>query len=123
MLLLRGAELNLRFVDLKDDEPDFLASLDLQVERADGDLLLCDIIFDTNFSKIVGIAFNARLYLAMLAVGKLRLRAKQGVHGTHCAKVTPGKASGVEIGQRIRHFSAHVELARTGKGLALLLSF
>lgn len=56
MLLQNGAERTRNFVDLKDDEQNFLASVGVRKEKASGDLFLCSICLSRNFDNILGTA-------------------------------------------------------------------
>lgn len=58
MLLQKGAKRTLDLADLKDGELDFLASVGLQVEKADGDLLPWNIVVYSSLNDVFGTALN-----------------------------------------------------------------
>lgn len=58
MLLKNATKQILDLGDLKDGEPDFLASPGLRVKRANGDLISCDIVVHRNFDDVDGTALD-----------------------------------------------------------------
>lgn len=83
-----GAEQALSFVDLKDGERNFFASADLRAERANSDLLPCEIVADTYLGEVFEDALD---------VCDDRKASNCGAHGTHRARVSCLEVAGADI--------------------------
>lgn len=87
MLPRNGAEGSLDFHDLEDEEPSFLSTGGLQVERANSDLLVCNIIVHRNLEDVFETALDVGHNRRVRASGGCRLRTGRGSYGMHCAEV------------------------------------
>lgn len=109
--------------DLYNDEPDYPASVNLQVQGANGDLLLCNIAvyrsLDDVFKPPLNVGHNRRVW----AREGYRLTARRKAHGTQCATVSSVKAAGVKIAESFRPLIGFLEGIEIEKGFALLLNF
>lgn len=83
MLLRNGAKRILDFIDLQDGELDFFPSVDLQFERANGDLFSCDVVVDRNLEDVFETALDVPNDRKVRANEECRLNTGQGAHGTH----------------------------------------
>lgn len=73
-------------VDLEENEPNLLVLLGPQVERASGDLVLCDIVIDGSLDDAFGTALNISHVRKVEASGGCQLKTGRGVYGTQCEK-------------------------------------
>lgn len=97
MLRQNGAKPVLNFVHLENGEPDFVASVGLRVEKADGSIPLCSTVVHGNFDNVFETALDVGHDRKVPAMVRYRLTTGRGTHETHCARVPGVEATGVEV--------------------------
>lgn len=122
MLLPSDAKQILEFVDLEDVEPEFLASVDLRIEMANSDLLLCSKVVDRNFDDVFAAAIDVGQDRRVCFREGFWLETGRGAQSTDFARVSCVETAGVKVVQRFKQLVAPVTKARVEDGLALVLN-
>lgn len=97
MVLQNGAEKVLHFFSLKNGEQNFLVSVGVNIEAANGDLAQCDTVDDNNLDDIFSTSFDVGQYREMLVTGEYPHRTGRKFYYTHCKKSPCRETAGIKI--------------------------
>lgn len=105
----------------RETEPKILASVDLGVENANGELLRCDDFVDKNLEVVFRTVLDVGADRKVLADRGCRARTGRGSYCLRLAIVPFEQAASVDLAKHFRHLISSTEEVRTKEGLALVL--
>lgn len=122
MLPKNGPDLVQDFVYLKDGKSNFLALVDMRVQKTSGDLSPFNIAVGTTLDGFLSTAFNTGHDKVLWLSGRRRLRTFRNAHDTHWANVLDVEAAVVKFAKRFRHFVDRDSSVVVEESFELLLS-
>lgn len=109
LFLQSSAKLTPVFIDLKNGEASFLASVGLRIKSTNGDLAPCNIVVCRILGNVFGTAPDDNHDKRVWADGDCPLNTGRDAHGTRWARVQRVEAAGVSTVKRFWHLVFRAE--------------